>query len=610
MERLERVCVFCVIVTTVMATPTDNIVTTTYGAVRGKATPTDNIVTTTYGAVQGKAVTTNNETVHQFLKLPFAKPPVGNLRFKKPRRPDSWNGTLQAVHHGPPCMQRLLRRYKDVLDNSAISEDCLYLNVYVPGQINITANLSVMVYIHGGGYRSKTASLYDGSFLAQHGDVIVVVTNYRLGFFGFLSTEDESAKGNYGLWDQIYALRWVQENIRSFGGNPEKVTVFGHSAGGYSIGLLLLSAESKDLFRRAIPMSGFGLSPRAITHNPRNAATRLATKLGCVPSGRIDGTVLDCMRNKTAQELLNGQNSIVTEDSSSPQFIMRPAPVIDREILMDTPQTIIYDGDSDGCQRFLSADYMAGTNSADGGLIRSYLKVIQTRYNFTLSDGAPTTALCGSIAPALSRDYYGSNAKISDAICVNYTSNGTLADQARRLVHVFGDMMYDSRAVQTLERHISGTTLSYQFILSHKSSFVTTPNLPSWLNGAYHGDELVYIFGMPVYNFSRSERLLSEAVMTYLTNFAKYGDPNGLNTTVSSLPLWPQFDHGQRHYMDFDLNLTVKSHLRRNMVNFWLETVPALNKTVSDEVSMATKSRPLMWFPIFLCFLVVLSLRF
>lgn len=578
MDSLLSIWVFCVTMTTVLAASTN-----------------DGLVNTTYGAVQGKPVTVNNDTVYQFLKLPFAKPPVRSLRFQKPQRPESWNGTLNAFHHGPPCMQPLSKRYKGILENSYVSEDCLYLNVYVPRKVDSNANLSVMVYIHGGGYKTKTASLYDGSFLAQHGNVIVVLTNYRLGFLGFLSTEDQTAIGNYGLWDQIYALRWVQENIRAFGGNPEKVTVFGHSAGGYSIGLLLLSAETKDLFRRAIPMSGFGLSPRAITHNAKDEAARLANKLGCFSSRdeSIDKDVLDCMRNKTADEVLNKQNEIVLEDSSRPQFIMRPAPVIDGEILMDTPQAILYDGESVGCQRFLASDYMAGTNSADGGLIRSYLKVIQTKYNFTLSEGAPTSALCGSIAPALARDYFGSNVNVSEAICLSYTSNGTLADQARRLVHVFGDMMYDSRAVQTLKVHTSGSSSSFQFILSHKSSFVTTPNLPSWLKGAYHGDELVYIFGMPAYNFSRSERTMSESVMTYLTNFAKYGDPNGRNPTISELPLWPQFDQEQQQYMDFDLNLTVKEHLRSTMANFWLETVPALNRTIEDEVSMAPSAFPL-----------------
>ncbi|XP_060081391.1 uncharacterized protein LOC132560731 [Ylistrum balloti] len=587
------------------------IVCMTVHTVTSSDVSTDGIVNITYGAIQGKRVTIGNETVYQFLKLPFAKPPIGNLRFQKPQTPDSWTGILDASHHGPPCMQLLSRRYANMLENNVVSEDCLYLNVYVPGGINITANLSVMVYIHGGGYKTKTASLYDGSFLALHGNVIVVITNYRLGFFGFLSTEDESATGNYGLWDQIYALRWVQENIELFGGNPAQVTVFGHSAGGYSIGLLLLSTQTKDLFRRAIPMSGFGLSPRAITHNPRNAALRLAAKLGCVPSGGSPSdmtTLVDCMRNQNASALLQGQNLIVAEDSSSPQFIMRPAPVIDGEILVDWPRSIMYDQESDGSRRFLSADYMAGTNSADGGLIRSYLKVIQTQYNFSLSDGAPTSALCESIAPALARDYYGSSVNVSDAICMNYTSNGTLADQARRLVGVFGDMMYDSRAVETLTRHIVGNCQSYQFVLSHKSSFVTTPGLPIWLKGAYHGDELVYIFGMPLYNFSSAERSLSEAMMTYLTNFAKFGDPNGPNAVSLSLPLWPQFDQGRARYMDFDLSLTVKEHLHRDMVKFWLDSIPGLNKTSGGAVSMATVPCPRLWLTLLSCLVICLGL--
>lgn len=508
---LYRFCLLSVMMYSVIATTTQ----------------ADVVVNTTYGAVKGKAVViVNNQTVFQFLKLPFAKPPLGKLRFQKPERPNTWTGTLEASHHGPPCMQKLSSRYKPLLENANVSEDCLYLNVYVPRRLDQNASLAVMVYIHGGAFRAKTASLQDGSYLALKGDVIVVLTNFRLGFFGFFSTEDDAAKGNYGLWDQIYALRWIQENINVFGGDTTRVTVFGHSSGGYSIGLLLFSTQTQHLFRRAIAMSGFGTSPRAITYKARQAALRLATKLGCFNGGTaaINTSVMtECVRIKPASDLLNGQNKIVKEDSSSPQFIMRPAPVIDGEILNDNPVNIINDFHSEGYKRFLSADYMAGTNSADGGLVRNYLKVIQTQFNFSLLEGAPTSALCESIAPALSRDYYTSNINISNMICEKYASSGSLADQAIRMVNLIGDMWYDSRAVQTLRRHILGNTKSYQFIFSHKSSFEILSGLPPWLTGAYHGDEVVYTFGMPAYAFTASERLLSDTLMTYLTNFAKFG---------------------------------------------------------------------------------------
>ena len=177
----------------------------------------------------------------------------GALRFRPPQPPKSWKPKVYlAKKHGNICVQpNYLEKFiRSVTPNLTYSEDCLYLDIYSP---NTSLSLPVMVYIHGGGYAGGTAIVSPSDILALHG-VVVVIIQYRLGPFGFLTTGDSEAPGNYGMLDQVEALKWVHENIKYFGGNPSKVTIFGQSAGGSSVGLHLLSPLTRDLFRFIKPL--------------------------------------------------------------------------------------------------------------------------------------------------------------------------------------------------------------------------------------------------------------------------------------------------------------------------------------------------------------------
>uniref|UniRef100_A0A673KSE6 Neuroligin 4 X-linked b n=1 Tax=Sinocyclocheilus rhinocerous TaxID=307959 RepID=A0A673KSE6_9TELE len=241
-------------------------------------------VTTNYGKLRGLRVAMPSEIlgpVEQYLGVPYAMPPTGQRRFQVPEPPASWPGIRNATQFAPVCPQYLEDRllltdmlpvwFTANLDTVASyvheqSEDCLYLNIYVPTEegtlIKIhyfliflsvsdahddTGLKPVMVYIHGGSYVEGTGNMIDGSILASYGNVIVVTVNYRLGVLGFLSTGDQAAKGNYGLLDQIQALRWVKENIQAFNGDPERVTIFGSGAGASCVSLLTLSHYSEGL---------------------------------------------------------------------------------------------------------------------------------------------------------------------------------------------------------------------------------------------------------------------------------------------------------------------------------------------------------------------------
>nr|XP_022305464.1 liver carboxylesterase-like [Crassostrea virginica] len=211
-------------------------------------------VKTPSGWVRGYEEKLDDSQIFKFLKIPFAKPPVGQLRFQKPQPIEQWENVQGTSELPQSCPQWYfsLPGFEDLTTD----EDCLYLNVYVPGKISKERNLSVMVWIHGGGFMFGAASKYNPVALVTKGDVIVVTINYRLGLFGFLTMNDPLLSGNYGVWDWIEALRWVQNNIAAFGGNPNSVTIFGESAGGMAVSLLTLIPSAKGLFHRAISQSG------------------------------------------------------------------------------------------------------------------------------------------------------------------------------------------------------------------------------------------------------------------------------------------------------------------------------------------------------------------
>ncbi|KAL3266949.1 hypothetical protein HHI36_011099 [Cryptolaemus montrouzieri] len=222
------------------------------------------------GKILGRElVTPQGKNYYAFQGIPFAAPPLGDLRFAEPQAPTRWNETKDCSNRSIICIQ------SRIFISELESEDCLFLNVYTPklaGHAN-QSDLAVMVYFYGGAFYigNSTIDAYGPDFLIEH-DVVVVTTNYRLGAFGFLSTVDSVIPGNFGLKDQQFALKWVKNNIRVFGGDPEKVTIFGNSAGAASVGLHILNKESAGLFRAGIMSSGTPLNSWCLQRHPRKVA--------------------------------------------------------------------------------------------------------------------------------------------------------------------------------------------------------------------------------------------------------------------------------------------------------------------------------------------------
>ncbi|XP_039444031.1 juvenile hormone esterase-like [Culex pipiens pallens] len=255
------------------------------------------------GCLQGKFFNgIGNDQYEGYLGIPFAKPPVGWLRFKNPVRNDPWDGDYDATWERSRCLQK-----NDIFPQQTVqgSEDCLYLNVFRPK--NVTGPLPVVFFIHGGGYSAGSSSMaeFGPDRFMDTGKVILVIPQYRLGIFGFLSTEDRASPGNYGLKDQLFALRWTQRNIAHFGGDPNLVTLMGNSVGGSAVQNHMMSPQSKGLFARAVSMSGNALGFWNYNIDRLDLARRHAEAVGIVNATSLSTyQLVDALREVDGIELV------------------------------------------------------------------------------------------------------------------------------------------------------------------------------------------------------------------------------------------------------------------------------------------------------------------
>ncbi|XP_067850750.1 neuroligin-1 isoform X2 [Heptranchias perlo] len=593
------------------------------------------VVNTNYGRLRGIKKELSNEIlgpVIQYLGIPYAASPTGERRFQPPEPPSSWSEIRNATHFAPVCPQNIHGMLPDVmlpvwftanLEVIASSvqeqnEDCLFLNIYVPTEdgplakkqaddlgdndgaededIRDSGPKPVMVFIHGGSYMEGTGNIFDGSVLASYGNVIVITVNYRLGVLGFLSTGDQAAKGNYGLLDQIQALRWISENIAFFSGDPLRITVFGSGAGASCVNLLTLSHYSegnrwsnstKGLFQRAIAQSGTALSSWAVSYQPAKFARQLATKVGCNVIDTID--LVECLRSKQYKEL-------VEQDIQPARYHIAFGPVIDGDVIPDDPQILMEQGE------FLNYDIMLGVNQGEG-------------YKFVESivdneDGVSASDFDFAVSNFVDNLYGYPEGKdvLRETIKFMYTDWADRHNPETRrktLLALFTDHQWVAPAVATADLHsgFGSPTFFYAFYHHCQSDM-----MPAWAD-ASHGDEIPYVFGVPMIgatelfpcNFSKNDVMLSAVVMTYWTNFAKTGDPNQpvpqdtkfIHTKPNRFEevAWSRYSQKDQLYLHIGLKPRVKEHYRANKVNLWLELVPHLHSLndISQYTSTTTK---------------------
>ncbi|XP_006114180.2 neuroligin-4, X-linked isoform X2 [Pelodiscus sinensis] len=569
------------------------------------------VVTTNYGKIRGLRTPLPNEIlgpVEQYLGVPYASPPTGERRFQPPEPPSSWTGVRNATQFAAVCPQYLDERsllndmlpvwFTANLDTVVTyvqdqNEDCLYLNIYVPTEDDIhdqNSKKPVMVYIHGGSYMEGTGNMIDGSILASYGNVIVATLNYRLGVLGFLSTGDQAAKGNYGLLDQIQALRWIEENIGSFGGDPKRVTIFGSGAGASCVSLLTLSHYSEGLFQKAIIQSGTALSSWAVNYQPAKYTRILADKVGCDMLDTTD--LVECLRNKNYKELIQQTITPAT-------YHIAFGPVIDGDVIPDDPQILMEQGE------FLNYDIMLGVNQGEGlkfvdGIVDNEDGVSPNDFDFSVSNFVDN--LYG---------YPEGKDTLRETIKFMYTDWADKENPETRrktLVALFTDHQWVAPAVATADLHAQYGSPTYFYAFYHHCQ---SEMKPSWADSA-HGDEVPYVFGIPMIgptelfncNFSKNDVMLSAVVMTYWTNFAKTGDPNQpvpqdtkfIHTKPNRFEevAWSKYNPKDQLYLHIGLKPRVRDHYRATKVAFWLELVPHLHNLneIFQYVSTTTKVPP------------------
>lgn len=452
----------------------------------------------------------SDDHVRIFRGIPYAQPPVGDLRWRPPQPPASWTGVHSADSFGPSCMQEVVGSRppwtEEFMVQDAVSEDCLYLNVWTPSE-RADGGLPVLVYIHGGAFRegSGSVAVYDGENLARQG-LIVVTINYRLGIFGFLAhpeLREESphlAAGNYGLLDQIAALQWIQENIEAFGGDPNRVTIAGQSAGAMSVHLLLASPLAAGLFHGAIVQSGpGGLAAFGVASDADLA----------LPLPEAEKAGLEFARAKGASSI-GELRSLGAEDLMSESGGGRPqrfGPVIDGWCLPESVDAIFASG------RQNDVPTMSGMNADEASAFPGYGQ-----------------ATVDAFREEARRRY--------DELAESYISlydpktdeeAGQAQKQAARHVGLTALRSLADRRAETAETPI---------YLYYFERAIPWPEYPNF--GAFHTGEVPYVFdNLQVLDrpWTDQDVAIANRVSTYWVNFAATGNPNG-----GGLPEWPAYE--------------------------------------------------------------------
>ncbi|KAL9890887.1 neuroligin 1 isoform 2-T6 [Glossina fuscipes fuscipes] len=465
------------------------------------------------------------------------------------------------------------------------NEDCLYLNVYVPSENDVTAALfqrkflyPVIVYIHGESFDWNSGNAYDGSVLASYGEIIVVTVNYRLGILGFMRPSiNENTVANFGLLDQIAALHWIKENIGYFGGDKDSVTLMGHTTGAACVNYLMISPVASGLFHRAILMSGSAMSDWAASNYSLQLTMQIAHGLNC-PLNDDNEEMLTCLRQKRYQDILKIPTSLS-------QFSTSLGPIVDGHVIPDQPYKVM----GQYTEHFSRYDLLFGITESESyhslgvaileeGLRENERDNLLRFYMQSRFDIRPDLALAATLK--------------------KYSDMYTNPIKASKLEHrdVVLDILSDARVVGPLMQtglfHAEVNRRNYMYVFGHNSFGGPHASLPH----SIAGEELPFVFGAPLaavgpfhgIHYTSQEKLLAEAVMSYWCNFVKTGNPKapwkGTFINLHALEWdrydldWPEFNKRAQAYMNIGIPPSVGYKYRQIYMNFW-------NKELPDELN-------------------------
>ncbi len=476
------------------------------------------IVETQSGKIQGR----KNGSIYEFLGIPFAKPPVGPMRWKAPENPVKWPGILQTTEFAPVCPQKRFTQ-KDTSVITEGNEDCLYLNIWTPNP-NAT-DLPVLVFIHGGGNQQGGASqtsgntqMYSGKNMAERGNAVIVTIQYRLGPLGFLvhpglAAENEmKLSGNYAVLDQILALHWVQNNIASFGGNPSKVMIFGESAGGVNVGNLMTTPMAKGLFQMACIQSA---SP--VIGSYKDSENKGIAYVDSFIRSGTNTEKITYMRNLPADSLLQ----FATSPLEAGIVQMNWQPVVDKYIFHDFPKPIFESGN------YNKVPLIIGSNADE------------------MSLAAPQTVLPLMVTALIKKSV---PAQFQEKAFELYPPGSNSAEAKKSYINILTDAQFTVNARRTAKCVSQNQTQPvWRYFFTHKH---TIPQLETF--GSYHGMELFYVFNNwentllgSGFLFKPEDKAVQDAMLKYWVNFANTGNPNGDN-----LKNWPQYQSSTDCYLE------------------------------------------------------------
>ncbi|XP_060615311.2 cholinesterase-like isoform X2 [Anolis sagrei] len=498
------------------------------------ASKDDLVVDTSSGPIKGKTLTVGSGSVRAYLGIPYAEPPLGKLRFQKPLPHQPWSQIFEATDFGNACLQPPVPETpeaKMVNPNRPLSEDCLFLNIWVPHP-QPSVSIPILVWMHGGGFVAGTSSLdlYNGASLAVTENVIVASMNYRLGALGFLSLPP-AVPGNMGLWDQHLALTWIKENAAAFGGDPNRVTIFGQSAGAACVGFHLLSPKSEPLFAQAVLQSG---EPNAVWAwvNPekaKNKSLELSQLLGCGEGN--ENEIVICLQKKDAMEFPQHEASLFQKNEFILDLIF--APTTDGEFLTDDPQRLL---DS---QHVQIKPILTGVTSDEGAFLFTYIYPGSNHSQNTMEQFLKTLRI--TVRNPTEKDI--------QAVALKYSgeSHGP-AKYRSALVQSSGDYFFVCPAAEFAAQMRKAGSPVYVYIFTHHTSGSVWPE---WA-GASHAAELIYLFGSfeaameANKTHTEAEAVLSRRIMRYWAEFARTGNPTGSEKKEVE---WPPYNATQQNFL-------------------------------------------------------------
>ncbi|KAK7070209.1 Carboxylesterase 5A [Halocaridina rubra] len=517
-------------------------------------------VMTLDGEISGiREESTKGNIFYSYRSIPFAKPPLGELRFKDPESGNVWLGIKDGTKYPPACQQIDHFSQREGTLKVFGDEDCLYLNVYTSKPNEVLGRLPVMVFIHGGGFVFGSSAEYPPHALMNH-DIVLVTIQYRLGILGFLSTEDEEAPGNLGLKDQTLALKWIQKNIHKFGGEPLEMTLFGNSAGAASVHYQILTPMSIGLFKRAILMSGSALCPWSTGGAFLEVAEVIGKHFNCSSEGGNKG-LISCLQKIPMKDVTALQQQFI-------QWFLSPfifAPRIDNDYIPKAPELLMKE------KRHKRMDIMTGVTTHEGGLIVIPMYADE-RLRSSLLLNFPY------IGPVTLEFSENDISPLNQTIRIfdYYTGGVDLeAKDADNLTRLYSDRYFnighDWTSIHHAEnvRRYGKKVYRYEFTYRGQRSLNDMYDIEIGKDYVSHADDLFYFFnGGPLWTpLEREDDLKMRDIMTTLwTNFAIHGNP----TPDDSLGFeWEPVPEEGLPHLNIKLEPTMEEDNRAEVRDFW-----------------------------------------